>query len=227
LTHFVSVVESIFQKPVSHNQQQGGFVWKFIEDAKKMKCETFTFELTREHPNPDGCYPRFTFVKYEGDKDGKLLLGYYDAQLRNGDQMVPVTIEFQYQKKVATDDCLPEVWMTGEPFISDGVILFRAEKPVKGNSKGNVVLVGVAKPYANSTAILMRAAERHVKMRLYGNLVPYTGALPIPRDKLPSIQFVVWKFHAPSDPDELPKGTKILIHPEDSIPGYEVEVHHQ
>lgn len=227
LTSLASIVDSPFQTPVSHDQQQGDFVWKFIERTKKQDCELFTLELTREHPHSDGYYPRFTFIKHAVDRDGNLLLGYYDAQMRIGDQMVPATIDFHYQQVTAIDNSLSEVWITGEPFLADGAILFRAEKPVSGNSKGNVVLVGVEKPYANATALLMRAAERHVKMRLYGRLVPYSGSLPIPRDKLPSMQFIVWKFHAPSDPDELPQNTKITMHPEDTIPGYEVKVKHE
>ena len=36
----------------------------------------------------------------------------------------------------------------------------------------------------------MRAAEMHVKLRLYGSLMPYSGSLPVPREKLPTLQFI-------------------------------------
>jgi hypothetical protein len=97
------------------------------------------------------------------------------------------------------------VWITGDAFIHDNVLFFRAEKPIAGNATGEVVLLGAPKPNANLLPIFMRAAERHVKLRLYGVLQPFSGSFPAYHDKLPSIQFIAWKLHVPSDPDDLPR----------------------
>lgn len=85
-----------FEKPVTHDPTQGGFVWKLVELNAKGLDQFFTYERTREHPHPDGVYPRYTFIKYKGDKDGELSLDFYTGQLRGGAHDVPISIQFDY-----------------------------------------------------------------------------------------------------------------------------------
>lgn len=110
------------------------------------------------------------------------------------------------------------LWITGEPIIQDQMLYFRAEKPISNNSTGALVLLGAPRDNANLFPVLMKAAEKHLKLRLYGDLLPFTGVLPSDRQKRPSFQFIVWKLHMPGEPDELPKGQAIIIHPKDPIP---------
>jgi hypothetical protein len=116
-----------------------------------------------------------------------------------------------------------KLWMTGEVISRDGVMMFRADKPVPGNSMGNIVLVGGTTDAKSVVGpLLMRAWERHIKMRLYGELQPANPPLPGHRGKLPNLQFIVWKFHVPTDPDKLPPGEAIHLDPQTKIPGYRV-----
>jgi hypothetical protein len=126
------------------------------------------------------------------------------------------------QKALASDNTPNEFWITGEPFLHDGVLLYKSDKPVQTDTMGNVLLLGVPKSDPNSIALLMKAAEKHLKLRLFGVIQPYSGGIPVPKDKLPNLQFIVWKMHMPSDPDELPEGQKILRNPADTVPGYSV-----
>jgi hypothetical protein len=75
------------------DQSQGEPVWKFIEKTHEGDLETFTYERSREKPHPDGVYPRYTFIKYKHDTDGKLLLYRFAGQLRSGDKYTPVQIQ--------------------------------------------------------------------------------------------------------------------------------------
>jgi hypothetical protein len=116
-------------------------------------------------------------------------------------------------------------WITGDIFIKNGILLFRADKTVQGNRTGDVVLVGPTKDGVNTTGpMLMRAAERHVKLRLYGVLQAASPTFPGHHEKLPSVQFIVWKLHFPTDPDDLPPGEKIIFGPNDKVKGYKVEL---
>ena len=109
------------------------------------------------------------------------------------------------------------LWITGDPFIEDSVLFFRTDRPVQNNPAGNVVLLGAPKPNINMLQILMRAAEKHLKVRLFGELSSFSGKVPGKHNSVPSIQFITWKIHMPDDPDELPKGTKIIVNPEDKL----------
>ena len=127
----------------------------------------------------------------------------------------------------AADDLSKDaLWITGDVFMKEGLLFFRADKPVQGNTTGDIVLIGPTKDGANVMApLLMRAAERHVKCRFYGVLMPTTTSLPGQHGKLPSVQFIVWKLHAPTDPDELPAGQAIHPDPSATVPGYTVKIH--
>ena len=117
------------------------------------------------------------------------------------------------------------LWITGEVFAKDGLVFFRADEPIKNNSTANVVFVGPTKDGAELMgSILMRAAERHVKARFYGVLMPVSIAPPGHHERLPSLQFIVWKMHAPTDPDELPPGEGIHPDPHQPLPGYRVTI---
>ena len=100
-------------------------------------------------------------------------------------------------------------WITGDMFTKDDLALFKADKPVQGNKTGDIVLIGPTKDSANIMGpLLMRAAELKVKLRFYGVLMQATE-LPGHHKGLPSVQFIVWKLHAPTDPDDLPPGQAV------------------
>ena len=89
----------------------------------------------------------------------------------------------------------------------------------------NVVLIGPTKQLVNSMGpLLMRAADQKAKLRLYGVLQATSTSFPGHHEKLPSVQFIVWKLHSPTDPDELPVDQKIILGPDTTVPGYKVEV---
>ena len=111
----------------------------------------------------------------------------------------------------------PGLWITGEPFIEDGVLFFRADKTVRDNPSGSVVLLGAPKSNLNMFQILMRAAEKKLRVRLFGELSVFSGKVPGKHRAIPNVQFITWKIHMPDEPDELPKGSKILVNPEDTL----------
>ena len=113
------------------------------------------------------------------------------------------------------------VWVTGD-VINDPKegLMFRADKPVKSNTTGNLVYLAVTEDTAKVLApMYYRAAEKHMKVRLYGAFLPSSR----PKDpKHPSINFLTWKVHLPSDPDDLPDSQKIIIGPDQAVPGYTI-----
>ena len=132
-------------------------------------------------------------------------------------------IGFVGSARSADDLSRYETWINGEPFVKKGELFFRTDKPVQGNTTGNVVLLGASK---DSVKVLLpayaRAAEKHLKLRLYGVLIP---AEDKPAKGKPSVVFITWKLHLPGDPDELPKDQKISIHEGDTVEGMPVRFH--
>lgn len=117
-----------------------------------------------------------------------------------------------------------EVWITGEVFTEDHILFFRADKPVKGNPRGAVVLLGAARDSAGVLfPLYLRAAENNAKLRLYGVLQRAGKGITSTKTKLPNVQFITWKVHLPEEPDELPADRKIIIQPGATVPGYKVE----
>lgn len=97
----------------------------------------------------------------------------------------------------------PPVWLSGDVFIENNVLLFRAEKPIEGNTTGDVVLLGTTKAAADLLLpAYEQAAEKGVRLRLYGVLMPRRGEPPDWNGPLPSLQFVTWKVHLPDEPDD-------------------------
>jgi hypothetical protein len=94
LDNKADVAEVAFSEPVTHDASQGGFVWQFIDKGQESDIETYTYEQSREHPRPNGVYPRYTFVKYKNDTDGKLLLYRFTGQLRSGNEVIPIRIQY-------------------------------------------------------------------------------------------------------------------------------------
>jgi hypothetical protein len=116
-----------------------------------------------------------------------------------------------------------EVWITGDVFEQNGHIMFRCDKPVGGNTTGNVVYLGATREGMNVLLpMYMKAAEQHKKLRLYGVLVPVDAKTKKSKNT-PSVQFITWKAHLPNEPDELPANQKIIIGPNDKAEGYKVE----
>ncbi len=73
----------------------------------------------------------------------------------------------------ADDIAKHAVWITGEVFTENSVLLFRTDKPVSGNTAGNVGLLGATKQTMNVfLPAYMKAAEKRMTLRLYGVLVP-------------------------------------------------------
>ena len=117
-----------------------------------------------------------------------------------------------------------EYWITGEAFLRQNELMFRCEKPVKGNPAGNVVYLGSSRAVMNvMLPFLSKAAERHAKLRLYGVLLPVEAENGKSK-KAPSAQFIVWKAHLPDEPDVLPADQKVIVGPDDRVEGYKVEV---
>jgi hypothetical protein len=113
------------------------------------------------------------------------------------------------------------VWVTGD-VINDKKegLMFRTDKPVQGNTTGNLVYLAVTEDLAKVFApMCYRAAEKNMKLRLYGAFLPHSG----PKDsKRPSVNFLIWKIHIPEDPDELPQDGKIIVGRDQEMPGYKI-----
>ena len=126
------------------------------------------------------------------------------------------------QVQGANDLSRYEVWIDGDVFVTNDTLMFRASKAVQGNTTGNVVLLGASK---DAVKVLLpfyaRAAEKHMKLRLYGVLLPASGK---PVKGTPSVEFITWKVHLPGDPDELAADKKIIIHKDDTVEGMPVHV---
>lgn len=103
------------------------------------------------------------------------------------------------------------LWITGDPFIEDQVLFFRADKLVEKNPAGNVILLGAPKDNLEILPVLMQVAVKRLKVRLFGKLLPFPGKAPGKHDPRPNVQFIVWKIHMPEDPDELPEDQKLPV----------------
>jgi hypothetical protein len=112
-------------------------------------------------------------------------------------------------------------WVTGD-VINDTQqgLMFRADKPVEGNTTGNLVSLAVSEELAKTFApMCYRAAERHRKLRLHGAFLPHSGRNASDR---PSVFFVFWGIHMPEEPDKLPPDKTTYVRPGDAIPGYTI-----
>jgi hypothetical protein len=99
----VNVVNVMFAPSVDRDASQGGPVWTFIrkEESKDNVFTYYTYERSREHPLPGGLYPQYTFMKAAHDVDGRLFLRMFSAQLRSGDDRIPVVIRMTYLIPIA------------------------------------------------------------------------------------------------------------------------------
>jgi len=113
------------------------------------------------------------------------------------------------------------VWVTGD-VINDPKegLMFRADQPVEGNTTGALVYLALTEDLAKSFApMCYRAAERHMQLRLHGAFLPHSGG----KDRShPSVNFLFWGIHMPSEPDELPPDQKTHFGAHDAIPGYTI-----
>ncbi len=94
LEMFVSAAEIPMGPTTARDKSQGSTVWRFIEQTKENDVEFFTYEMSRETPKADGIYPKYTFIKYPKDEDGKLLLYRFAAQVRSGEKLIPIEIQY-------------------------------------------------------------------------------------------------------------------------------------
>ena len=57
------------------------------------------------------------------------------------------------------------------------------------------------------------------EVRLYGAFLP--SSRPKDQDH-PSVNFLIWKLHLPSDPNELPPDQKVIFGRDQAVPGYTI-----
>jgi hypothetical protein len=105
------------------------------------------------------------------------------------------------------------VWINGNVFIRDGLLLFKTDKPVPGNTEGDVVLLGVSNEATGLLPAYMKAAEKNIRLRLYGCFMPVAGSIPGHSGIFPSIEFRPSKVRLPGDSDILPPGKRIVVSP--------------
>ena len=120
-----------------------------------------------------------------------------------------------------------ETWITGVVSSNEGSLFFQTDQPIEGNSTQNLVLLGVQRGLEKSLLPLYcKAAEEKMTLRLYGVLVPTEELLPYQKceEGTPSMCFVTWKCHLPSDPDEIPQSEKLLFKPEDRFSEFRVKM---
>ena len=113
----------------------------------------------------------------------------------------------------SADEWAPyEHWITGDVYEEKGVLLFRTDKPVAGDSMKNVVVLGAARDGAAvMIPLLERAADRKITVRLFGALLPNSSSFASHPAPLPNVEFIVWKIHMPSDPDVTPADQRIHV----------------
>jgi hypothetical protein len=105
-----------------------------------------------------------------------------------------------------------EHWITGEIFSRDGILLFRTDKDVQGDSEKNVVVLGCTRAGMYTLLPLYaKAAEKHLRARLYGVLQARPETMPGHAGVVPNVEFITWKLHAPTDPDVLPSDQRLII----------------
>jgi hypothetical protein len=102
-----------------------------------------------------------------------------------------------------------DLWINGRIFVEDGVLMFRADKPVRGNPRKDVVVLGVSMDARGLLPIYVHAATTSVRFRLFGILEPFAGTFRGHPAPLPNVQFITWKMHTPGDPDVTPADQRI------------------
>jgi hypothetical protein len=131
-------------------------------------------------------------------------------------------------QKLREETAKYETWITGEVFSDGNNLLFRADRPVEGNTMGNVVLLGAQRGLEKVLLpIYFKAAEKRATLRLYGVLMPNEALMPQswkPKPGTPSVSFITWKFHSPADPDELPDSERVEFREDDRFSGYNVRL---
>jgi len=114
---------------------------------------------------------------------------------------------------VSADEWAPyEHWITGDVYEEKGVLLFRTDRPVAGDSMKNIVVLGGTRDgVAVMIPLLERAADRKIKVRLFGALLPNASSFASHPAPLPNVEFIVWKMHMPDDPDVIPADQRIHV----------------
>jgi hypothetical protein len=117
LATYASVVMQSFTPPQHHDPAQGGTAWKFISQSQDKDVAYFVYEESREKPNPDGVYPRFTFEKWPKDHDGSLHLSKVTGQLNSDGGPVPFAIQFDYLFPLPPGTSV-KIFPTGKPPVT-------------------------------------------------------------------------------------------------------------
>ncbi len=95
LNRNVSIAELPFMPTEQHDKSQGAVVWKLIKHVPEKDYEFYTYEESRERPRPNAFYPRFRFIKYKDDLDGKLVLEHFSGNLIGDGKLLPVEIGYE------------------------------------------------------------------------------------------------------------------------------------
>ncbi|HWB59956.1 MAG TPA: hypothetical protein VG733_10710 [Chthoniobacteraceae bacterium] len=152
LDNFAGIVELAFAEPHPSDMSQGATVWRFIGKDEEAGFLDFTYERSREKPRKDGAYPRFSFIKREGDKDGHLILSSATGQLTMGEKLTPFEIDFDYAPdavpKPQPEELLPPAKKiaSGKPLKVDVFATGDANCRVSGIISGKDFDLTVQKP---------------------------------------------------------------------------------
>ena len=122
LTRYVTIAELPFAPTEQHDQSQGAVVWKLIKHVPGKEYQFYTYEESRERPRPGRLYPRFTFIKYNDDPDGHLVLEHFSGNLIKNDELLPVEIGYESLILLPENTAIKIVPSTGphRPQTKDG-----------------------------------------------------------------------------------------------------------
>jgi hypothetical protein len=195
----------------------------FFKAFESVFHDHWTTTLTKLSTIRDG-----TFL-YPQASEETLIWGNRDALLaayrRIKPQLELAVIEVQ---KFREETAKYETWITGEVFSERDTLLFRADRPIAGNTTQNVALLGVKLGLEKVLLpIYAKAAEKRLTLRLYGVLVPNEALMATSSESktgIPSVTFITWKCHLPNDPDELPEAGRLEFTQDDRVSGYQVRL---
>lgn len=87
--------DSTLTHPETKGKKRVAEVWKFVGRKDLFVCDSFTYEKSTENPNPEGAFPHYTFIKYNHDKDGNLILTNLEGPMTDGVNVIPLSITYQ------------------------------------------------------------------------------------------------------------------------------------
>ena len=91
-----NIVAVPFLPPTNQDKTQGAMVWRFFGKTPHEAASELNFEMSREHPHANVDYPKFSFLKAPGDRDGRLFLCGFAGYLKDSVQRVAVAMRFAF-----------------------------------------------------------------------------------------------------------------------------------